>query len=528
MVIRRWCLTGGEFLSAAAKTLCSRYNSPMQIELKHIHKHFGKVHANNDITLTFRGGRITGILGENGAGKSTLMKILSGALLKDSGVLAIDGREIELHSPIDAQRLGISIIYQDFKLVPELSVAENIFLGSEPTIGRLPFIDFRTMHERARSALAQLGEEIDTHALIRSLSVAQRQMVEIAKALSRQIRIIAMDEPSAALTERELQNLFAIIRRLKHENVGVIYISHRLEEIFQIGDRVTVLRDGKVITTCEIKDADRRSLIRWMVGRELENEYPKIELQRGKEILRVENLSAGILHNVNLSLHQGEILGLAGLVGAGRSELAQVIFGANPKDSGKIFLENSEINLRSPRTAINLGIGLLTEDRNRYGLVMQMGVRENISLANLRALCAGPFINKKREIESAQKYVDELRIKTPSLEQRVENLSGGNRQKVVLARWLFTKSKVLIFDEPTAGVDVGVKYEIYNLINQLAKEGIGVLVISSDLPELLGICDRIAVMCEGRLAGIVSREQATQEKIIMLATGVEEHAHRAN
>jgi ribose transport system ATP-binding protein len=496
--------------------------------MRNIRKQYPGVLALDDVSFDVLPGEVHCLVGENGAGKSTLMKILSGALLKDSGVLLIDGLQAELHSPIDAQRLGISIIYQDFKLAPELSVAENIFLGSEPTIGRLPFIDFRTMHERARTALAQLGEEIDTHASISSLSVAQRQMVEIAKALSRQVRIIAMDEPSAALTDRELQNLFSIIRRLKQENVGVIYISHRLEEIFQIGDRVTVLRDGKVITTCDIKDADRRSLIRWMVGRELENEYPKIELQRGKEILRVENLSAGILQDIHFTLHQGEIFGLAGLVGAGRSELAQVIFGANAKDGGKIFLDGREINPRSPREAINLGIGLLTEDRNRYGLLMQMGIRENISLANLRALCAGPFINKKKETGSAQKYVDELRIKTPDLEQRVENLSGGNRQKVVLARWLFTRSKVLIFDEPTAGVDVGVKYEIYNLINQLAKDGIGVLVISSDLPELLGICDRIAVMCEGRFAGIVPREQATQEKIMMLATGIEEHAHRAN
>ena len=498
------------------------------LQMHNIRKQYPGVLALDNVSFEVFSGEAHCLVGENGAGKSTLMKILSGALLKDSGVLRIDGREIELDSPIDAQRLGISIIHQDFKLAPELSVAENIFLGSEPTIGKLPFIDFRAMHERARNSLAQLGEEIDTHASISSLSMAQRQMVEIAKALSRRVRIIAMDEPSAALTDRELQNLFAIIRRLKQENVGVIYISHRLEEIFQIGDRVTVLRDGKVITTCAVADTDRRSLIRWMVGRELENEYPRVELQRGNEILRVENLNAAILKDVSLTLHQGEILGLAGLVGAGRSELAQVIFGARAKVGGKILLEDKEINPRSPREAITLGIGLLTEDRNRYGLIMQMGIRENISLANLRAMCSGPFINRKKETEGAQKYVDELRIKTPAIGQRVENLSGGNRQKVVLARWLFTRSKVLIFDEPTAGVDVGVKYEIYNLINQLAKDGIGVMAISSDLPELLGICDRIAVMCEGRLAGIVSREQATQEKIMMLATGIEEHAHRAN
>jgi ribose transport system ATP-binding protein len=498
------------------------------LEMRNIRKQYPGVLALDNVNFEVRPGEVHCLVGENGAGKSTLMKILSGALVKDGGALFIDGSEADLRSPTDAQRLGIGIIHQDFKLVPELTAAENIFLGNEPIRRNSPFVDFQKMHMLARDFISQLGEEIDTRAPIRSLSVAQRQIVEIAKAISKKIRLIAMDEPSAALTERELEKLFAVIRRLKQEGVGIIYISHRLEEIFEIGDRVTVLRDGKVITTCEVKKADRRSLIRWMVGRELENEYPKIELERGGEILRLENLSGGIVRNVHLTLHRGEILGLAGLVGAGRSELARIIFGADRKDGGKIFLDGQEIHPRTPRQAIELGLGLLTEDRNRYGLIMQMGVRENVSLANLRALCAGPFINKKKENGSARKYVDELRIKTPGLEQRVEALSGGNRQKVVLARWLFTKSTVLIFDEPTAGVDVGVKYEIYNLIGKLAKEGIGVLVISSDLPELLGICNRIAVMCEGRLAGVLSRDQATQEKIMMLATGVEEETVRAN
>ena len=489
------------------------------MQMQNLRKQYPGVLALDNVSLALNRGEVHCLVGENGAGKSTLIKILSGALRKDAGEVQVDGQAVELASPAEAQRLGIGIIHQDFKLVPDLSVAENLLLGNEPTRRHTPFIDFRRLHEMARAALAQLGETIDTRAIVRSLSVAQQQLVEIAKALSRNVRILAMDEPSAALTENELKNLFSVIRRLKSEGVGIIYISHRLEEIFEIGDRLTVLRDGKVIHTGMVREADRRSLIRWMVGRELENEYPRIELQRGKEMLRLEDLQAGVLHDINLTLYQGEILGLAGLVGAGRSELARVIFGADPKRSGRIFLEGREVSPRSPREAIDLGIGLLTEDRNRYGLIMQMAVRENISLANLRDLVVGPFIRRKKENGVARRHVEELRIKTPTIEQQVENLSGGNRQKVVLARWLYTRSKVLIFDEPTAGIDVGVKYEIYSLINQLTKDGVGVLVISSDLPELLGVCNRVAVMCEGRITGFLSREEATQEKVMTLATG---------
>jgi ribose transport system ATP-binding protein len=328
-----------------------------------------------------------------------------------------------------------------------------------------------------------------------------------------------MDEPSAALTDRELNNLFNVIRRLKADGVGIIYISHRLEEVFTIGDRVTILRDGKNIHTAPIREVDRPGLIRWMVGRELEQEFPKVTLERGGEILRIDHLNAGFLHDINLSLYRGEILGLAGLVGAGRSELARVIFGADPRNSGTITLEGKEINPRSPREAIDLGIGLLTEDRNKYGLIMQMAVSQNISLANIREIVSGGFISKKKEAVTAREYVSSLHIKPAQIENEVEHLSGGNRQKVVLARWLFTKSRVVIFDEPTAGIDVGVKYEIYNLINNLAASGHGVLMISSELPELLGICDRIAIMWEGHLRGILARSEATQDRIMTLATG---------
>ena len=489
------------------------------LQMQNIRKQYPGVLALSDVNFDLRSGEVHCLLGENGAGKSTLMKVLSGAIKKDGGVILIDGKEVDFHSPADSQKAGIGMIYQDFKLVPELTVAENILLGNEPTKGKSPFVDYKKMNEIARASLAQLGEDISPTAIISSLSVAKRQIVEIAKAISKKVRILAMDEPSAALTENELKNLFAVIRRLKAEGVGIIYISHRLEEIFEIGDRLTVLRDGKFIHSCNVAGSDRRSLVRWMVGRELEQEYPKIDLKRGEEILRIENLNAGILKDIDLTIYRGEILGFSGLVGAGRSELARIIFGADPKESGSIYLDGKEINLHSPRQAFVLGIGLLTEDRNKYGLIMQMNVRENISLSNLNSVVKGLFINRSKENSIANKFTKDLRIKTPSIEQEVENLSGGNRQKVVLARWLFTKSKLLIFDEPTVGIDVGVKYEIYNLINQLAKDGMGVIVISSDLPELLGISDRVAVMCEGKLSGVLSRSEATQEKIMTLATG---------
>jgi ribose transport system ATP-binding protein len=484
-----------------------------------IRKAYPGVVALEDVSFDLRAGEVHCLLGENGAGKSTLMKILAGAIPSDGGTISLDGAPAAINAPADAQRHGIGMIYQDFKLVPELSVAENIFLGNEPKKGGLPFIDYDSMHARAKEVLAMLGESIPTTAQIRSLSIAQRQVVEIAKALSKKVRVLAMDEPTAPLTDHEMKNLFKVIRLLKAEGVGIIYISHRLEEIFEIGDRITVLRDGKFIHSCAVAEADKRSLVRWMIGRELEQEYPKASLERGEEILRIEGLNAGMLRDINLSVYRGEVLGLAGLVGAGRSELARVLFGADPRSSGRVLLRGREIRPRSPREAIDEGIGLLTEDRNAYGLIMQMTVRENITLASLRQVANGPFIAGAKESSVAERFSAELRIKTPSIEQQVEHLSGGNRQKVVLARWLFTKSALLIFDEPTAGIDVGVKFEIYQLINRLAQEGVGIIVISSDLPELLGVSDRVAVMCEGRLTGVLSRQEATQERVMLLATG---------
>ena len=487
------------------------------LEMRGITKSYPGVLALSGVDFTLQAGEVNCLVGENGAGKSTLIKVLSGAVMKEGGTISVGGEDARLGSPADAQHLGIGVIYQDFKLVPALSVAENILLGCEPVRRRTPIIDRNAMREKASAALGQLGEVINTGTPVGQLSVAQQQMVEIAKALSRSVRILAMDEPTAPLTERETQALFRVIRSLKERGVGIIYISHRLEEIFEVGDRVTVLRDGTLVHTCGIREIDRRGLIRKMVGRELENEYPRAALERGKEILRIENLSSDRVSNVNLTLYRGEVLGLAGLVGAGRSELARLVFGADRRTGGRIFLDGREIAPESPHQAIREGIGLLTEDRNRYGLIMQMSIRENISLANLRAMLTGPFIDPRKEETAAKQLTDDLRIKAPGTGVIVETLSGGNRQKVVLARWLNTNARVLIFDEPTAGIDVGVKYEIYTLINRLAEQGVGVIVISSDLPELLGICHRVAVMCEGHLTGVVEGAEATQETVMTYA-----------
>lgn len=487
--------------------------------MKGIVKDYPGVRALNSVNFDLRAGEVHCLVGENGAGKSTLIKILAGAVKKDAGEILLEQKPVEILSPIDAQRLGIGIIYQDFKLVDELSVSENILLGQEPQRGKFIRLLNRTREkERAKEVLGQLGEDIDTDVRVGQLSTAKRQIIEIAKALSRSVRILVLDEPSAALTDHELQNLFAIIKRLRSEGVGIVYISHRLDEVFDIGDRVTVLRDGSHVHTAPVEEVDRKSLIRHMVGRELEQEYPKVVTERGTEILRLEGVSSEFLHDVTFSVFRGEVFGIAGLVGAGRSTLAHTLFGAGEKHSGRVFLDGKEFDPKSPQEAIEAGVGFLTEDRNRYGLILPMNVRENISLSNLRQVLRGMMIDRGKERGVAESFAEQLRIKTPSVESTVEGLSGGNRQKVILARWLFTQSRLLLFDEPTAGIDVGAKREIYLLINELVQRGVGVIILSSELPELLGMCDRIGVMCEGRMTGILNRAEATQEAILALAT----------
>jgi ribose transport system ATP-binding protein len=492
------------------------------LEMRHISKQYPGVRALDDVSLTVGVGEVHALLGENGAGKSTLMKILAGAQSRDGGEILINGQPAAIDSPQKAMDLGISIIYQEFNLVPYLSAGENIFLGREPRAALPGFVDFKTLYREAQQVIDKLGVRMDARTPVNRLSIAQQQMVEIAKATSKKARIIVMDEPSATLTDHELQALFDLIRQLKSEGVSVIYISHRLEEIFEVCDRATIMRDGKWIATRDVADLTREEIIRLMVGRELKDAIPKVSATPGEVALRVEHLNrAGVLHDINFEVRQGEVLGLAGLVGAGRTETARAIFGADPIDSGKIEVLGKSVKIRSPQDAIRHGIGLVTEDRKQQGLVLGMAIRENTTLANLDLLATLGFIRRREEREVAEKYRGDLSIKTPTIEQAVQNLSGGNQQKVVLAKWLFTGSKVLIFDEPTRGIDVGAKSEIYKLMNELAAKGVAIIMISSELPEILGMSDRILVMHEGRIAGELSRAEADQESIMHLATGGE-------
>lgn len=490
------------------------------LEMSGINKSFPGVVAVKEGRLDLRAGEVHCLVGENGAGKSTLMKILAGAEEMDSGSIRLLGEEVHIQSPHHAQQLGVSTIYQEFNLSPFLDVAENIFLGREPRIPGTPFIHWGRLYREAGALLEKVRVKLDLHRPVHELSVAQQQMVEIAKALSFDAKIIIMDEPSATLTDHELDALFALIKELTAKGIAIIYISHRLDEIFSIGDRITVMRDGEHVATREVAGLTRDEIIHMMVGRALKDEFPKETFEPGEERLRVEGLTRkNAFQDVSFSLRRGEIVGLTGLVGSGRTEVARAIFGADRLDGGSIFIDGKRVRMKSPNDAIKLGVGLLTEDRKNQGLVLGMSVRENATLANLGALMFGPFIRQGEERRVTDAYKSDLAIKTPTIEQTVGNLSGGNQQKVVLAKWLFTKSRVLIFDEPTRGIDVGAKVEIYKIMNELVRQGVGVLMISSELPEVIGMCDRVLVMHEGRLSGELARRELTQESIMRLATG---------
>ncbi|MBE7558652.1 sugar ABC transporter ATP-binding protein [bacterium] len=486
--------------------------------MRGITKRYPGVEALKGVNLEILPGEVHALVGENGAGKSTLMKLLVGADRADAGEIVFNGRVLAGHTTRDARRAGIGIIYQEFNLIPFLSAVDNIFLGKERTRNAFGFVDSRRQRKEAAELLSSLGIEIDLDVPVKYLSVAQKQLVEIAKALSEQSILLAMDEPSATLTTRELDKLFEIIRRLKAQGISVIYISHRLEEVFEICDRVTVFRDGMGVATRPVCEVNREWLIERMVGRSLSEEFPKVETPVGEELLRVKGLSrAGAFRDVSFSLYRGEILALTGLVGSGRTEVARAIFGADPPDAGQVYFKGRPVRFASPAEATVAGLALLTEDRKSQGLVLGMTVRENVTLSNLAALATAGFVRRKEERAVVDRCIVELFIRTPSREQTVKHLSGGNQQKVVVARWLLSEAELLIFDEPTRGIDVGAKAEIYHLMNRLLAAGKGILMISSELPEVLGMADRIAVMREGRLAGILPRAEATQERIMRLA-----------
>jgi len=494
-------------------------NRDIILEMQHITKTFPGVIALDDVNFQLQKGEVHILLGENGAGKSTLIKILSGAYQKTSGEIYLNQKRIDIKNPGHALSLGIGIIYQELNLIPHLTAGENIFLGREPTL-TLGIIDFKTLFQQAQALLDELGVQINAQSLVKNLGVAQQQMVEVAKALSLDAEILIMDEPTSALTEQEITELFKTITRLKNNGVSIIYISHRLEELFEIGDRVSVLRDGKYIGTLLIKDTSKSELIEMMVNRELEEQFPKQTITRGEEILRVEGLTRGRkLRNINFSLFRGEILGIAGLLGSGRTELARAIFGADRIDTGKIFIKGKLLSLKSPRNSINSGIGLLTEDRKTQGLVLNLSLKDNICLPSIDQFSRYGVVSSKKEKKVVQKYIRELRIKTPGLNQKVVYLSGGNQQKVVMSKWLCSNADILIFDEPTRGIDVGSKVEIYQFMNQLTAAGVAIIMISSELPEILGMSDRILVMHQGKIKGEFMAGEATQEKILHSALG---------
>lgn len=498
----------------------SAQNKPPLLEMRAITKRFPGVLALSEVNFTVGQGEVVALVGENGAGKSTLMKIISGVYLADAGEIIYKGKPVIFTNPRQAQAAGIATIYQELNQVPQLSITENIFLGSEITRG--PVIDWPEMHRQARQLLAKLRLDVDPRTNLGRLGVGEQQMVEVAKALHHKADLIIMDEPTSALSIREIHDLFAIIRELKANGVSIIYISHHLDEAFEVSDRITVLRDGRHIATRPAKTLDVDQLIRLMVGRDLSEQFPKEEAPRGPEIFRVEGLNQGKrLRNISFSVHAGEILGLAGLVGSGRTDLVRAIFGADPIDSGKFFVQGRQVSINSPRDAIRHGIALLTEDRKQQGLLLQLNVRENITMAVLGRLTPTFMTNQRKEAALAQNYIDKMAIKASSQNQLAINLSGGTQQKVVLSKWMATSPRLLIFDEPTRGIDVGAKVEIYRMMNQLAQEGVAILMVSSELPEILGMSDRIMVIHNGAVSGFLSRAEATEEKIMEYATSSE-------
>lgn len=488
------------------------------LELKHITKLYPGVVALNDVSLEVRRGEILALVGENGAGKSTLIKTCSGAITPKQGEIVINGKSFTGMTPQTSEQNGIGVIYQEFNLVGDLSVAENIFLGRAIRKGMV--IDLKAMERESKKILDSLNIKINPKTLVKTLSVGYQQMVEIAKAVSQNAKLLIMDEPSAPLTSAEVEAMFAIVDKLKAGGVSIIYISHRLDEIFRLADRITILRDGQYVTTLNTDETNKDELVKYMVGRQLTEVYPKRDeiCVKDEVIFEAVNVSGNGDKNISFKIHRGEVLGLGGLVGAGRTEFAELMFGMRPKTAGKFIFKGKEISPKTPKDAIELGIGLVPEDRKKEGALLGMSIRCNINMPIYQRISKGTVINEKKEEEIAQTYRKEISIKTPTLDQLVKNLSGGNQQKVILAKWLAADSELLIFDEPTRGIDVGAKQEIYTLINHLVEQGKTVLMISSEMEELMGMSDRILILAEGNMTGELNKSEFNQERIMQLAS----------
>ena len=498
---------------------CERKMAETILRMTGIQKYFPGVHALDNAQLEVREGEVMALVGENGAGKSTLMKVLTGIYPSDGGTIEYFGKQVEIHSPRDAQSLGICIVHQELNLMQHLTVAENIFIGREPMKG--PFVDKAKQNAMTQALFEKLHLDLDPKAVVKTLSVAKQQMVEITKALSHEhTKLLILDEPSAVLTDTEIDDLFVFIRQLKKTGVGIIYISHRMDELKRITDRITVMRDGQYVATLDTPTAEISEVIRLMVGRTIYEE-PKTKSMCPPDapvVLEAEHLNSLDVKDVSFKLRKGEILGFAGLVGAGRTETMRLICGADPMDSGTIRINGKDVKIHSPKDAVHYGIGYLSEDRKRYGLCLNLSVTDNTVLPSLEQLFKGPFVHDRKAHQLAQEHAEQIRTKTPSVRARVGSLSGGNQQKVVISKWLLRDCDVLIFDEPTRGIDVGAKSEIYKLMTQLAEEGKSIIMISSDMPELLRLSDRVIVMCEGHVTGELDISEATQETIMTYAT----------
>lgn len=499
-------------------------DNQIYLHMQGISKSFPGVQALNSVDFSVSEGEIHALVGENGAGKSTLMKILTGALLCDQGQISLKDQIVEIEDPGDAQALGISMIHQELSLIPYLTVGQNIYLGREPRARLGAFIDWPELYDQTQVLLDRLQVKVDSRASVQDLSIAQRQMVEVAKALSFNANLIAMDEPTSSLTDRETEILFQVMRSFRDQGISIIFISHRLEEVFEIADRVTVLRDGETIGTAPVADLDVDQVVRMMVGRDLGELYPKEEVEQGEVVLEAVNLEDGReLHSVSITLKAGEILGIAGLAGAGRTGLAETLFGVRPASKGQIKIGGRNVPVKNPGKAIQLGMGFVPEDRKLQGLFLNMAVRENVVISSLPEVSRFSFVNFPQADKLAREFIEKLKIRTPSVKQLVRNLSGGNQQKVIIARWLTLNPRILILDEPTRGIDVATKAEIHALMNQLALDGVAVMVVSSDLPEVLGVSDRILVMRAGRVVAEFTRQEATQDDIMHAATGGKEN-----